>query len=96
MIEFERRMLAEFYQQAKREGKSCHATYILSGLMEEPVSQSANDEMQVDTGDDFPLSSPVLATQESSRSTNPTTKLVRTVVLADEKEVHGRPIRGPC
>jgi len=82
-------MLAEFYQQAKSDGRSCHATYILSGLIEESLPQPSSDEMQVDTADDFPVSSPVMATQESSRSAEPKTTLIRTVILADEKEVHG-------
>jgi len=82
-------MLAEFYQQAKADKKPCHATFILSGLVEASIPPPPNDEMQVDTTDDFPMSSPVMATQESSRSSQPKTKLVRTVILADEKEVYG-------
>jgi hypothetical protein len=83
------RILAEFYHQAKADKKPCHATYILSGLVEEAIPPPPNDEMQVDTADDFPISSPVIATQGSSQAVEPATKLVRTIVLADEKEVHG-------
>lgn len=82
-------MLAEFYQQAKQEGKACHATYILSGLVEEAIPQLSSDAMQLDTTDDFLMSSPA-ATQGSSRAIEPTTRLVRTILLADEKEVYGQ------
>jgi hypothetical protein len=81
-------MLAEFHQNAKLEGKPCHATYIVSGLIEESISPPLNDAMHTE-GDDFLMSSPPPATQESSTSNNATTKLVRTVILADENDVHG-------
>ena len=80
-------MLHEFHGQAKLDGKSCHATYILSGLVEQlPLPQ--DDAMQIE-GDDFMMSSPPVPTQESSKSNETGSKLVRTVVLADEKEVQG-------
>ena len=78
-------MLFEFHQQAKLDGKQCHATYILSGLIEESLTTPA-EAMQ---GDDFLMSSPPVATQESSKSNNSTSKLVRTITLADENDVHG-------
>jgi DNA polymerase subunit Cdc27 len=77
------RMLNEFHQQSKIDGKSCHATYILSGLIEQP---STNDTMEID--EDFPMSSP-LATQESSKSNGTSTRMIRTILLADENDVHG-------
>jgi hypothetical protein len=80
-------MLHEFYGQAKLDGKSCHATYILSGLVEQlPLPQ--DDVMQIE-GDDFMMSSPPIPTQESSKSNEAGNKLVRTVILADENEVQG-------
>jgi hypothetical protein len=81
-------MLQEFYQQAKLDGKSCYATYILSGLIEESIRATGNEAMQMET-DDFPMSSPVMATQESSKSNGASTRLVRTIVLANENEVYG-------
>lgn len=81
------RMLQEFYQQAKLDGKSCYATYILSGLVEESIPATENEAMQMET-DDFPMSSPVMATQESSKSNGTSTRLLRTIVLANENEVH--------
>jgi hypothetical protein len=82
------RMLQEFYQQAKLDGKSCHATYILCGMIEEPIPSTSGDAMQIDE-DDFPMSSPFVATQESSKSRTSTSKVVRTIVLADEDNVIG-------
>jgi len=81
-------MLHEFYVQAKHDGKPCHATYILSGLIEEAVPPSTNDAMQLD-GEEFVISSPPVATQESSTSSITPSKLVRTVVLANEDDVQG-------
>lgn len=80
-------MLFEFHQQAKLDGKQCHATYILSGLIEESLT-TPTEAMQIE-GDDFLMSSPPVATQESSKSNHSTSKLVRTIVLADENDVHG-------
>lgn len=84
------RMLQEFYLQAKQDGKPCHATYILSGFIEEAVSASTSDAMQLD-GEEFVISSLPVATQESSTSGTPPSKLVRTVVLANEDDVQGWP-----
>jgi len=81
-------MLSEFHQQAKSDRKSCHATYILSGLIEESMPPPLTDEMQIE-GDDFLMSSPPVATQESSKSNNTTTKMIRTITLADENDVDG-------
>ena len=80
-----RRILYEFYEKAKLEGQSCHATYILGGLVEE--GPPAENAMQIDT-DDFPMSSPPVATQESTKSRGGS-KMVRTVLLADENELDG-------
>jgi len=80
-------MLVEFHQQAKADGKSCHATYILSGLLEQAHPPDSSDAMHIDQ-DDFLMSSPV-ATQESSKSANTLTKAIRTITLADETDVHG-------
>lgn len=80
-------MLQEFYLQAKKDRKPCYATYILGGFIEE-VTPIANDGMQLD-GEDFVMSSPPVATQESSASNNTNTKLVRTIVLANEDDVNG-------
>ena len=82
-------MLADFHQQAKLDGKACHATYILSGFIEETI-QPINEEMQLD-GDDFLMSSPLPPTQESSKSNTSRTKMIRTIALADEDDVHGIP-----
>ena len=79
-------MLNEFYEQEKLEGRSCHATYVLSGLIEEP--KLADDAMQIDT-DDFPMSSPPVATQESTKS-NEQSKTVKTILLVDENELDGK------
>jgi hypothetical protein len=81
-------MLSEFHQQAKLDGKSCHATYILSGLIEESMPPPSTDAMQIE-GDDFLMSSPPVATQESSKSKGTATKMIRTIILADENDVHG-------
>ena len=81
-------MLKEFYQQAKLDGKSCYATYILSGLIEESIPATGSEAMQMEM-DDFPMSSPAMATQESSKSNGASTRLVRTIVLANENEVYG-------
>lgn len=78
-------MLHEFYEQAKLDGKSCHATYILSGFVEEP--SPVDNAMQIDT-DDFPMSSPPVATQESTKSSE-RSKIVRTVLLAEENDLNG-------
>jgi len=78
-------MLYEFYEQAKLDGQSCHATYILSGLVEE--ESPADNAMQIDT-DDFPMSSPPVATQESTKS-NEGRRIVRTILLADEGDLNG-------
>ena len=80
------RMLNEFYEQEKLEGRSCHATYVLSGLIEE--QKPADDAMQIDT-DDFPMSSPPVATQESSKSSGES-KMVKTILLVDENELDGK------
>ena len=80
-------MLYEFHQQAKLDGKQCHATYILSGLIEESLP-TTTDAMQIE-GNDFLMSSPPVATQESSKSNGQTTKMIRTITLADENDVHG-------
>jgi hypothetical protein len=77
-------MLHEFYEQAKADGKTCHATYILSGLVEQ-VPPDSGDAMQID---DYPMSSP-LATQESSKSISSLTKSIRSITLADEETVQG-------
>jgi len=79
-------MLNEFYEQEKLEGRSCHATYVLSGLIEE--QKPADDAMQIDT-DDFPMSSPPVATQESSKSSGES-KMVKTILLVDENELDGK------
>ena len=81
-------MLQEFYIQAKQDGKPCHATYILGGLIEETAPTNTYDAMQLD-GEEFVMSSPPVATQESSSSSNTPSKMVRTVVLANEEDVHG-------
>ena len=80
------RMLNEFYEQEKLEGRSCHATYVLCGLIEEP--KPADDAMQIDT-DDFPMSSPPVATQESTKSSGES-KMVKTILLVDENELDGK------
>ena len=82
-------MLHEFHRQSKLESKSCHATYILSGLIEEATSPVRNDAMHIE-GDEFLMSSPPVATQESSRSNDAGSRMVRTVLLANEKDVHGK------
>jgi len=82
-------MLSEFHQHAKLAGKPCHAMYIISGLIEESISSPPNDAMQIE-GDNFLMSSPLPATQESSRSNNAATKVVRTVVIAGERDVLGK------
>lgn len=79
-------MLSEFYEQAKLDGKPCHATYILSGLVED--QSPADTAMQVDT-DDFPMSSPPVATQESSKSNEGSSKIVRIILLVDENGLNG-------
>jgi len=79
-------MLNEFYEQEKLDGRSCHATYILSGLVEE--LKPADNAMQIDT-DDFPMSSPPIATQESAKSSGES-KMVRTILLVDENELGGK------
>ena len=79
-------MLSEFYEQEKLEGRSCHATYVLSGLIEE--QKPADDAMQIDT-DDFPMSSPPIATQESTKSSGES-KMVKTILLVDENELDGK------
>jgi hypothetical protein len=79
-------MLGEFHQQAKSDGKACHATYILSGFIEEAVP--TNDAMQID-GDDYLMSSQPVPTQESSTSNVARTKMIRTVTLVDEDGVYG-------
>ena len=79
------RMLYDFYEQAKLDGKSCHATYILSGFVEE--QSPLDNAMQIDT-DDFPMSSPPIATQESTKSSEGS-KIVRTILLADESDLIG-------
>jgi len=84
-------MLHEFHQQAKADGKSCHATFILSGLLEQASPPDSIDAMHIDR-DDFLMSSPV-ATQESSKSASAITKTVRTITLADENDVQGTPIK---
>ena len=81
------RILNEFYEQEKLEGRSCHATYILSGLVEE--QNPADNAMQIDT-DDFPMSSPPVATQESTKSSGGS-KMVPTILLVDESELDGKP-----
>jgi hypothetical protein len=83
-------MLADFHRQAKLDGKACHATYILSGFIEETIPP-VNEEMQLD-GDDFMMSSPPPPTQESSKSNTSRTKMIRTIALADEDDVHGIPL----
>jgi hypothetical protein len=81
-------MLHEFHQHAKADEKPCHATYILSGFIEERANTNP-DEMQIDA-DDFPMSSsPPIVTQGSSRSDEPLTTTTRTVTLADENNVRG-------
>lgn len=80
-------MLHEFHGQAKLDGKPCHATYILSGLVEQ-LALPQDDVMQIE-GDDFMMSSPPVPTQESSKSSEAGSKLVRTVILADETEIQG-------
>jgi hypothetical protein len=82
-------MLYEFHQQSKLDGKSCHATYILSGFVEELIPPLPNDVMQID-GDDFLMSSPLVATQESSNSNGAARKMIRTITLTDENDVHGK------
>jgi hypothetical protein len=80
-------MLHEFHQQAKLDGKPCAATYILSGLVEESVPATASEAMQIE--DDFPMSSPAMATQESSKSNGTNTGMIRVIALANESEVYG-------
>lgn len=80
------RMLHEFHQQAKADGKACHATYILGGLVQQ-APLDLGDAMHID-GDDFPMSSP-FATQESGTSANAIAKTIREVMLADEDDVQG-------
>jgi hypothetical protein len=81
-------MLHEFHQQAKLDGKPCAATYILSGLVEESIPATMNEDMQIEI-DDFPMSSPVMATQESSKSNGTNTRMIRVIALANESEVYG-------
>jgi len=81
-------MLYEFHQQAKFDGKQCHAMYILGGLIEESLPSNTSDAMQIE-GDDFLMSSPPVATQESYKSNGQTSKLIRTITLADEDDVQG-------
>ena len=80
-------MLHEFHQQAKLDGKPCAATYILSGLVEESVPATASEAMQIE--DDFPMSSPAMATQESSKSSGTNSRMIRVIALANESEVYG-------
>src|SRR5256885_11916446 len=79
-------MLTEFHQQAKLEGKPCHATYVLSGLVDE--SSIPRTSLMDTDGDSF-MSSPV-ATQRSSRSDGALVKRTRTILLADEDNVYGK------
>jgi hypothetical protein len=81
-------LLGDFHQQAKSNGKACHATYILSGFIEESIPANPDEPMQLD-GDDYPMSSPPPQTQESSKSNGAKTKMIRTITLADEDDVHG-------
>jgi hypothetical protein len=82
-------MLHEFHQQAKLDGKPCHATYILSGLIEDSIPPSSNDAtMQIDQ-DNLIMSSPPVPTQESSTSNGSTSKFTRTILPADEDNVQG-------
>lgn len=67
---------------------SCHATYVLCGIVEEQTPSASNDAMQIDE-DDFPMSSAPVGTQESSKSKTSSGKMVRTIVLADEDDVLG-------
>jgi len=84
-------MLHEFHQQSKSDGKACHATYILAGLIEETIPPpTGGDATHIDSGD-CPMSSPPPATQESSKSTTSGTRQFRTITLADENDVHGIP-----
>lgn len=87
---FDYRLLYEFHQQAKVDGKPCHATYILCGTIEEPAHppEPLSDAMQIE-GEDFLISSPPVATQESSKLSGAITKMVFTVTLADENHVNG-------
>jgi DNA polymerase subunit Cdc27 len=83
-------MLLEFYQQSRNDGKSCHATYILSGLVERIQPQSSNDAMQIDDEIDFLSSSPFIPTQESGLSNGTSSKTIRAIILADENNVTGK------
>ena len=80
-------MLGEFHQQAKLDGKACHATYILSGFIEKALP--TDDSMQLD--DEFLMSSPPVPTQQSSTSAG-STMMIRTIILADEDDIHGTPL----
>jgi len=81
-------MLHEFHEQSKLDGKPCHATYVLSGLIEESPLPIENDAMQIDE-DDFMMSSPPVPTQQSSKSSDTGKKMIRTVLLVDEDAVQG-------
>ena len=86
------RMLVEFYQHAKGEGEACHATYVLGGLLDEGsmgVTGGTTTAMRADDGD-FLMSSPPVATQGSTRSNGSVSKRVRTILLADENDVHSK------
>jgi len=85
-------MLQEFHERAKNDGKACHATYILSGFVEESIPgvhpTTGSESMQIDT-EDFPMSSAPATTQESSLSNGAATRLVRSIIHVDEKDVQG-------
>lgn len=82
-------MLTEFYQQAKTEGKGCHATYVLGGLLEE-TSGPGTSGSDVKMEGDYMMSSPPVPTQGSTRSNGSVGKRVRTIILADENDVYSK------
>jgi hypothetical protein len=83
-------MLQEFHERAKDDGRPCHATYILSGYIEESILPvpGSSEAMQIDT-DDFPMSSAPMTTQDSSQSNGSAIKPILSITLADEKDVKG-------
>lgn len=83
------RMLTEFYQQAKSEGKACHAMYVLGGLIDE-VGVPGTSSLRTTGDGEFMMSSPPMGTQGSTRSNGSIGKRVRTIILADENDVHGK------
>jgi hypothetical protein len=77
------RMLQEFYERGKLDGKPCRATYVLSGLIEE--KNSAGKVGPVDRGD-LPTSDSSPVPKESIAGE----EHVKTILLVDEDDLDGK------